>query len=148
MVHDGYTKIILARASISSMVRRKERKKDKGKGRDERRKISIEKILRDIRKNCATIRWTLSSLEEERRKTTKVDEQNSIVENDMPSLDIHSSAVNVVDSTIFQALSVTFVFSAILRARCVCVSIYVCVCIDGDVAIDDFLYNRRRKHLF
>jgi len=81
MVHDGYTKIILARASISSMVRRKERKKDKGKGRDERRKISIEKILRDIRKNCATIRWTLSSLEEERRKTTKVDEQNSIVEN-------------------------------------------------------------------
>lgn len=58
MVHDGYTKIILARASISSMVRREERKKDKGKGRDERRRISIEKILRDIRKNCAKIRWT------------------------------------------------------------------------------------------
>lgn len=61
MVHDGYTKIILARASISSMVRREERKKDKGKGRDERRRISIEKILRDIRKklrdNSLDVRW-------------------------------------------------------------------------------------------
>lgn len=111
--------------------------------------ISIEKILRDTRKNWATIRCGRCLRWMRKEETTKVDEQRIQSKTDMPSLDIHSSAINVVDSMIFQAFSVTFVFSTILRTRCACVSMSMRVYRwRNDFAIDDFFIQSPKETSF